>query len=89
MYQLDSWYSVLFELLLVGFSLYNSLRMTTWWDTVAKGASIAVNGAAKHSPSVADHYGIRTDKNSVRSYRKSSVRSPITFEMGDGIEVAH
>ncbi|CAL2036738.1 unnamed protein product [Caenorhabditis brenneri] len=88
MYQLDSWYSVLFELLLVGFSLYNSLKMTNWWNTVAKGTAIGVNGAAIRAPSVADHFGIRTDEKSARSsVKKNSLRSPQTFEMGDGVEV--
>ncbi|KAF1761107.1 hypothetical protein GCK72_009361 [Caenorhabditis remanei] len=87
MYQLDSWYTVLFELLLVGFSLYNSLRMTTWWNVVAKGTEIGVNGAQR-VPSVADHFGIRTDeKKNIKSSGKRSMKSPTVFEMGDGLEV--
>ncbi|PIC39170.1 hypothetical protein B9Z55_010941 [Caenorhabditis nigoni] len=87
MYQLDSWYTVLFELLLVGFSLYNSLRMTTWWNVVAKGTEIGVNGVTR-VPSVADHFGIRSEKSTKSCAKKIAPKSPATsFQMGDGLEV--
>lgn len=87
----QSWCTVLFELLLVGFSLYNSLRMTKWWNTVAgekwivclksirtstsEGTAIGVNGA-KRVPSVADLYGIRTnEKKSSYGKDNDSVRN--------------
>ncbi|CAB3403296.1 unnamed protein product [Caenorhabditis bovis] len=59
MFQLDSWYSVLFEVMIVGFSLYNSLRMTRWWETVRAGAVAATIG--NRAPSVEKLYGL--DKN--------------------------
>ncbi|CAI2348474.1 unnamed protein product [Caenorhabditis sp. 36 PRJEB53466] len=87
MYQLDSWYAVLFELILVGFSLYNSLRMTKWWSTVAEGTSIGIHGA-RNVPSVADYYGIRTENTTgERSCGKRRPMSPEIGEMGDGIKL--
>uniref|UniRef100_A0A8R1EIP4 Uncharacterized protein n=3 Tax=Caenorhabditis japonica TaxID=281687 RepID=A0A8R1EIP4_CAEJA len=85
MYQVDSWYAVLFELLIVGLTFYNSLRLTKWWGTVKEGARIGVRGSSR-APSVADYFGICSDsKMELRACEKTPAGTPRVAEMGDGM----
>ncbi|CAI5444535.1 unnamed protein product [Caenorhabditis angaria] len=81
MYQPDSWFLVLFELILVGSALYNSLKLTRLWKILNDGTRVQIQGAQR-APSVATYFSLNSNV-STKNKKVSSRRVARLDSMGD------